>query len=272
MSPAAAAGGRDGQHARLACRRVLIPAVCGAALLLASPALPGAADAAVGVGGARASTAAAPAPNPAADIPVGPLPQICESAPTGRACENVAIERLDAARAKLGLHPYLLPRDFVTLSPPRQWLILANLDRLAYARRPIRGLTLALDAVARQGAQAREDPNPWSVVAGLPGQSQIAFASNWAGGQQNAVLAYYGWMYDDGYGSGNLDCSSPTAAGCWGHRQDVLAFPGGPALSMGAAAIVHGDPSYALTIVATSTAPWPYSYAWATAQADGAGR
>jgi hypothetical protein len=234
-------------------------------LLLAAPALAGAV-------GSAAAPAAAAAPNPAADIPVGPLPRACVSAPTGAACENVAIVRLDAARAKLGLGPYLLPRGFVTLSPPRQWLILANLDRIAYARRPIRGLTLPLDAVARQGAQAREDPNPWSAVAGLPGQSQIAFASNWAGGQQNAVLAYYSWMYDDGYGSGNLDCSSPTAPGCWGHRQDVLAFAGGPALSMGAAAIVHGDPSYALTIVATSTAPWPYSYTWATAQADGAGR
>ena len=88
--------------------------------------------------------------------------------------------------------------------------MLANLDRVAYAQRPIRGLVLPLDAIAKQGALAREDPNPWPAVAGLPGQSQIAFASNWAGGQHNALLAYYGWMYDDGYGSRNLDCSSPT--------------------------------------------------------------
>jgi hypothetical protein len=266
MRPAAAARARGSRRVRRARARLLVAAACGAALL-ASPALPGAVGAT-----AAAATATAAAPNPAANIPLGRLPQPCERAPTGAACEDVAIERLDAARAKLGLGPYLLPPGFAALSPARQWLILANLDRIAYARRPIRGLTLPLNAIARQGAQAREDPNPWGAVAGLPGQSQIAFASNWAGGQDNGLLAYYGWMYDDGYGSGNLDCSSPTAPGCWGHRQDVLAFPTAATLSMGAAAIVHGDPSYALTIVATSTAPWPYSYTWAKAQADGAGR
>jgi hypothetical protein len=263
MSPAAPAGARIAPRVWRSCARLLVAAACGAALL-ASPSLPGAE-------GATAAAAAA-APNPAANIPLGRLPLSCERAPTGATCENVSIERLDAARAKLGLGPYRLPSGFVALAPARQWLILANLDRIAYALRPIRGLTLPLNASARQGAQAREDPNPWALVAGLPGQSEVAFASNWAGGQQNALLAYYGWMYDDGYGSGNLDCSSPTAPGCWGHRQDVLAFPAAETLSMGAAAIVHGDPSYALTIVATSTAPWPYSYTWAKAQADGAGR
>jgi len=264
MSPAAAAGARSSRRVRRVRARLAVAAACGA-LLLASPVVAGAA-------GAGAAAAAATAPNPAANIPVGPLPRSCERAPTGAACEDVAVQRLDAARARLGLGRYLLPTGFVALSPARQWLILANLDRIAYARRPIRGLTLPLDASARQGAQAREDPNPWSLVAGLPGQSQVAFASNWAGGQGNALLAYYGWMYDDGYGSVNADCSSPTASGCWGHRQDVLAFGSAPALSMGAAAIMHGDPSYALTIVATSTPPWPYSYTWARAQADGAGR
>jgi hypothetical protein len=261
MSPAAAAGRASGRRVARACAWLAVAAACIAAPL-ASPLAAGA----VGAG------ATAAAPNPAANIPIGPLPQSCDRAPTGAACEGVAIARLNSARAKLGLGPYLLPKGFVALSPARQWLILANLDRIAYARRPIRGLTLQLDASARQGAQAREDPDPSSLVSGLPGQSQIAFASNWAGGQGNALLAYYGWMYDDGYGSVNLDCSSPTAPGCWGHRQDVLAFPSGPALSMGGAAIVHGEPSYAMTIVATSTPPWPYSYTWAKARADGAGR
>ncbi|MGD1050548.1 MAG: hypothetical protein ABR947_05705 [Solirubrobacteraceae bacterium] len=271
MNLAAAAGVRGVRraarrtHARLTLAATLAAAACAAALLGSPP--PAGASATE-----TAIAATATAPNPAANIPLGPLPRACAGAPTGAACEDFAIERLDGARAKLGLGPYLLPRGFVALSPPRQWLVLANLDRIAYAQRPIRGLVLQLDAIAKQGALAREDPNPWGAVAGLPGQSQIAFASNWAGGQDNALLAYYGWMYDDGYGGPNLDCSSPSAAGCWGHRQGVLAFASGPALSMGAAAIVHGDPTYALTIVATTTAPWPYSYTWARAQADGAGR
>ena len=148
---------------------------------------------------------------------------------------------------------------------------LANLDRLAYALRPITGLSAALDAIARQGAAARADPNPWPLLMSLRGQSQIGYASNWAGGQRNALLAYYGWMYDDGYGSGNIDCRSPSAPGCWGHRQAILAFAHAASLSMGAAA-VRAAASYALTVVETSRPAWPYSYTWAAAMADGAAR
>jgi hypothetical protein len=210
------------------------------------------------------------APNPAGNIRLGPLPQSCERAPTGAACETAAVRALDAARARLGLGSYLLPADFAGLAPARQWLILANLDRIAYSLRPIGGLSVVLDSIARRGATRREDPDPEPLLTSLHGQSQIGFASNWAGGQPNALVAYYGWMYDDGYGSGNLDCRTPSAPGCWGHRQDILSFAQGARLTMGAAGL-RGAASYALTIVETSTAVWPYSYSWATAMADGAG-
>ena len=213
---------------------------------------------------------ASAAPNPPSNLRLGALPASCGRAPTGTACETASVRALDAARAKLGLGPYLLPGDFVRLAPARQWLILANLDRIGYALRPIGGLSTALDSIARQGATAREDPDPQPLLMGLHGQSRLGFASNWAGGQPNALVAYYGWMYDDGYGSGNLDCRSPTAPGCWGHRQDILSFAQAARLSMGAAAS-RGAASYALTIVETSTAVWPYSYSWAAAMADGAG-
>jgi hypothetical protein len=210
------------------------------------------------------------APDPVANIPLGPLPSSCAAAPTGTSCETAAIARLDAARAKLGLGPYRLPAHFTRLLPARQLLVLSDLDRIAYALRPIRGLSVALDAIAKQGAQAREDPNPWPVLASLQGQQQIGFASNWAGGQPNALLAYYGWMYDDGYGSANRDCTSRSASGCWGHRHDILAFPAAVTLTMGAA-VVPGESSYALTVVETSTPVWPYAYTWTEAMAQGAG-
>jgi len=217
---------------------------------------------------APATVAAAP-PDPSANIAFGPVPNACYSAPTGAACETASVGRLDAARAMLRLGPYRLPRDFLSLIPARQWLVLANLDRIAYSLPPIRGLSPTLDAVAKQGAQAREDPNPWPLLSALHGQLRIGFSSNWAGGQPNGLIAYYGWMYDDGYGSGNIDCSSPSAAGCWGHRHDILAFTAGGTLSMGAAAPA-GRASYALTIVETSTPVWRYSYTWAQAKAVGA--
>ena len=216
------------------------------------------------------AASASAAPNPAGNIPLGPLPRSCERAPTGAACETAAVRALDAARARLGLGPYLLPAHFVGLAPARQWLILANLDRIAYSLRPIGGLSAVLNSIARRGATGREDPDPGPLLTSLHGQSQIGFASNWAGGQPNALVAYYGWMYDDGYGSGNLDCRTPSAPGCWGHRQDILAFAQAARLTMGAAAL-RGAASYALTVVETSTAVWPFSYSWASAIADGAG-
>jgi hypothetical protein len=205
---------------------------------------------------------ASAAPNPPSNLRLGALPASCGRAPTGTACETASVRALDAARAKLGLGPYLLPGDFVRLAPARQWLILANLDRIAYSLRPIGGLSTALNSIARQGASARGDPDPRPLLMGLHGQSRIGFASNWAGGQPNALVAYYGWMYDDGYRSGNLACATPSASGCWGHRHDIFAFPHAAVLTMGAAAIHPGrgsQASYALTIVETSTHVWPSS-------------
>ncbi len=145
------------------------------------------------------------------------------------------------------------------MPPPHQWLILANLDRATYSLPPIAGTATVLNHVARQGAVARADPNPWPLLQALHDQATIGYGSNWAGGQANALLAYYGWMYDDGLGGGNLDCRAPADPGCWGHRHNILAFPRAASLTMGAAA-VSGTSSYALTIVETSTPPWPYAY------------
>ncbi len=210
-----------------------------------------------------AALAVAPAPaavpNPRADIPLGPLPVACEGAPSGGACERAAVAALDRARRALGLRPYRLPAGFISMPAPHQWLILANLDRAAYALPLIGGTATVLDRVARLGAVERADPDPWPLLRALSGQREIGFGSNWAGGQPNALVAYFGWMYDDGYGSDNVDCGSPADAGCWGHRRNILAFPHATALTMGACALA-GAASYALTIVATTTPPWPYAY------------
>ncbi|HXR28730.1 MAG TPA: hypothetical protein VN772_04050 [Solirubrobacteraceae bacterium] len=218
---------------------------------------------------AAAAAANAPA-DPARNIPLGLLPGSCRGAPRGAGCENASLRALDGARAKLGLGPYQVPKDFVALVPARQWLILSDLDRLTYRLPPIGGLALALDRVAKAGALAHSDPDPLPLLRQLHNEASIGFASNWAGGQPNALIAYYGWMYDDGYGGPNIDCSTPSGAGCWGHRHDILAFAQGGALVMGAAAL-GGANSYALTIVDTTRPAWPYSYSWARAKRDGAG-
>ena len=63
-----------------------------------------------------------------------------------------------------------------------------------------------------------------------------------AGGSSNGLDAVYGWMYNDGFNSGNLDCEHRGAAGCWGHRKGILDdFGSGPNLAMGAAIAVNSD-------------------------------
>ena len=215
--------------------------------------------AAIAAGLTGSGSANAAAPNPPHDIPIGALPAVCYHHGRGSACEHAAMHALNHARETLHLGAYAVPSGFTTMAPGRQWLILANLDRAAYHLLPISGIASALNAIARSGARARVDPNPWPLLQSLQGQAQIGFGSNWAGGQPNGLVAYFGWMYDDGYGGENIDCRTSTAAGCWGHRQNILAFATGPVLTMGTAAI-PATTSYALTIVVTSSAAFPLAY------------
>ena len=158
-------------------------------------------------------------PDPGSNFRASPLPGVCQTAPTGARCLNAGVYYLDQARARLHQGPYKLPRNFARLAPGRQVLILSNLDRGLYHLAPITGLTDALDRVAMggragdPGVRADGDPN-----LGAPG---VETTSNWAGSFPNIVLAYEAWMYDDGPGSANLDCTPSNHAGCWGHRHDI---------------------------------------------------
>jgi hypothetical protein len=143
------------------------------------------------------------------------MPRACESDPLGAPCVNAAIYYLDQARARLGQPAYALPADFVALLGDRQILILSNLDRALYGLPLVAGVNATFDADAAAGAEAGADPDASdSAVRGA--------TSNWAGGSPNLSAAYDQWMYNDGVGSGNLDCAAAGAAGCWGHRHDVL--------------------------------------------------
>lgn len=212
------------------------------------------------------------APNPSSNFKVGPLPSKCRSAPTGAACINAVVYYLDQDRAKLHLGPYRLPAEFVKFAPDRQILVLSNLDRAAYHLPAITGVTPSLDKVARGGTPGnpgvKDDGDP--ILA-----APVEATSNWAGGFPNIVMAYQAWMYDDGPGSGNLDCTATKHLGCWGHRQDVLhAFvaPGPSAMGVAAGKDRQGRPSYAMLIAkGHSTYTSGYSYRWSQAVAAGAG-
>jgi hypothetical protein len=205
--------------------------------------------------------------DPGSNFSVGSLPTACQTNPTGAVCIDASINYLDQARARLGQPAYAVPSDFVSLSPAQQVLVLTNLDRTLYNLPPMTGLTDALNQDAAAAVPSDSDPQPST-------SNWYGYTSNAAWGNENIVLAYEGWMYDDGPGSGNVDCTSSDPSGCWGHRHDILWQFGPGALAMGAAAGTDsgGGPSYTMLLMQGSPSYSPvYTYTWSQALADGAG-
>jgi hypothetical protein len=207
--------------------------------------------------------------DPSSNHPAPRMPNSCASAPTGADCINASVAVLNQARADLGQPAYAIPSNFVSLTPAEQGFVLANLDRILYGLAPVTGLTAALDNDAAGGVHGDADPQPTA-------SNYLAWTANWAGGFSNMPLAYEAWMYDDGPGSGNLDCSSSNTAGCWGHRHDVLYKfdSAGGALAMGVAQGTDpsGEAGYAMLLFGGDDSYRPvYVYTWAQAVAAGAG-
>ncbi|HEX8975503.1 MAG TPA: hypothetical protein VF781_03230 [Solirubrobacteraceae bacterium] len=223
-------------------------------VVMASLALPGSA------------LAASAGPDPSTNFPVDQFPAAC-SAPTSADCTSASLAILDQARAALGQPAYAVPSNFASLTPAEQGFVLANLDRLQYGLAPVTGLTAALDSDAAVGVQQVADPQPAA-------SNYVAWNSNWAGGFPNMPLAYEAWMYDDGPGSGNLDCTSSNTAGCWGHRHGVLyRFDNSGPLAMGAAAGTDpsGQSGYTMLLFEGDSSFRPaFIYTWAQAVAAGA--
>lgn len=214
-------------------------------------------------GGAMADSAGR---DPGSNYPAPAMPAACD-APTSAACIAATVEVLDQARANLGQPRYSLPANFVSLTPAEQAFVLSNLDRLQYGLAPVPGLTAALSADAMSGVHQDADPQPAA-------SNYLAWTANWAGGFTNMPLAYEAWMYDDGPGSGNLDCTAGHPTGCWGHRHDVLyRFDTSGPLAMGAAQGTDsgGQTGYAMLLFEGDSTYTPtYSYTWAQAVAAGA--
>jgi hypothetical protein len=138
------------------------------------------------------------------------------------ACNSRILLAIDNARATepLGALHFGLQK-FLRLSVPDQLFAIADLERVSRGEPPMTALTTELDAVAKAGATAGKDPVLSSGA--LSGGAEVrAWGSNWAEGSESALGSDDSWMYDDGYGSFNYDCRSPGAAGCWGHRDNIL--------------------------------------------------
>jgi hypothetical protein len=175
------------------------------------------------IGGAGTADAAG-LTDPAQNVAASPSywPPCSQSGTDSQACTNAVIAAINHARSLEGVAPMVLPADFATLSPAQQTFVASNLERVDRGLAPVVGMVDSLNTLAQDAAVAQSDPvlPTWSVG---PFRAN-AWSSIWAG-DLNPLAADYDWMYADGWspsGSYNLDCTSATADGCWGHRHAIL--------------------------------------------------
>ncbi len=182
------------------------------------------------------------------------------------ACAQAFLHYTNLALATEGAHPVALPSNWAHLTVAEQLFVTADLERVARGLPPYVGLSTSLDALAQAGAAANNDPNP-------PQSGYLGASSNWAGGSIAATDADYEWVYLDGWGgskanTNNLDCTSPRASGCWGHRNDLLGQYTGVECTdcvMGAGATFTGNEAPSLTelfIEPQHAGEYPLYFTW----------
>jgi hypothetical protein len=181
------------------------------------------------------------------------------------ACVSADLARIDAARTAEGVNPMYLPGNYALLSGAQQQFVVINLERVDRGVPAVLGLTAPINALAASGAQAGTDP-------GFPRSGLSWGGGIWAAGFPSTLEADYAWMYNDGPGSNNIACTTPTAAGCWGHRDIILANPTGARLVGGAAnAFTRTATQYDAELQQPTGAQPALVYSWTTAVAAGAG-
>ncbi len=176
-------------------------------------------------------------------------------------CVTAVVAAINAARAQEGLHSLQIPRNWHQLTPPEQLFVATNLERTVRGLPPLAGLTASLNMVAGTGASDGEDPpqqanSQYSTVAG-----------NWIQGYSNPLEVVYIWVYDDGPGSSNVDCSTSHPAGCWGHRNNLLVSLPCTTCEAGAAFTPTDAGSQPLSyaeVIVESSLDDPLSFTWAT--------
>ena len=169
---------------------------------------------------ARAGASPAPAwaailANPASNVPEE-VPVMCNTGAVDNspACIQSALHDINHARALEAVKPMILPAAYPSLPVDAQVMVVANLERRDRGLAPWGGLNTSLNANAIQGAQVGYDPT------GIANSSGIMST----GGQ--VLWADYVWMYQDGWDLSpyrpNQDCTSPTDALCWMHRDIIV--------------------------------------------------
>jgi hypothetical protein len=211
---------------RLAVRLGTVAVTCGA-LIVPSAAIAKVASA------SKASVVPAhkgivPPKNPSKSLRPSPFflgSNDCRRVKDGAGCNTGALKAIARARKvleKMAGMGFSL-KAYEKLTAVEQLFVTANLERVSRGLTPAVVLTKSLDKVAQEGANTDLDPPLNKVPDPLPGGGRfVGLGGNWAGGWDNALGSDYAWMYDDGLGSGNLDCKKGHTQGCWGHRDNIL--------------------------------------------------
>jgi len=203
----------------------------------------------------------------------------CPGDSDGPACNAAVLAAIAHARQaleKLGGMSFSLPA-YERLTPAEQLFVTVNLERTERGLAPAVVLSNSLDKIAQSAAQAGRDPALGQVPRRLAGGGRTTYlGGTWSGGWLNPLGSDYGWMYDDGPGGDNLDCSTARSAQCWGHRDIILvsfssaSCGGGQAeLAMGAghaaSAVGFGENDTEILAGVCGPAPTDTAFTWAKA-------
>ena len=208
-----------------------------------------------------------PPANPAQDIDPSPNFLADCSARTyddSAGCVNATLVAISNARSIEGLPAMVLPTNWSSLSATQQLFVATNLERTARGLPALSGMATLLDGASALAAAEAVDPSP---PAGFPWS---AWGGNWAAAVGNPLEAIYYWMYDDGEGSTNIDCTSTNTSGCWGHRDNILMSISCTPCVMGTgynSVGWEGYPSWAELLVQSSGSP-ALDYSWSDVLAN----
>jgi len=195
-----------------------------------------------------------------------------------RACTDLLLAAINQSQVSEHVAGFTLPTNYFGLGLTRQMFVLINLERISRNVPPLVGLSPYLNAAAATAARQAQDPSfqkaygPVRVWA-PPGGGNYAFGGVWAGNSVNAAAALFGWFYADGWGgkagTPNLACTSPTASGCWGHRDALLGEWAGTRCTDCVAGAGYSAPaernwkeSYDFLIVRPANFPTPLVFTW----------
>ena len=221
----------------------------------------------------RATTTGTAPSDPATNVPPTPdyWPACAASGANSQTCINAVVTAINHARSLEGVGPMVLPSGFASMSTAQQTFVVSNLERVDRGLQPADGMVGTLNSLSTTAAGKDADPilPNWNPIGSF---SPNRWGSNWAG-DLNALAADYDWMYDDGWGptgSYNLDCTSATDTGCWGHRHNIVGLYGGERLITGVGSVVQSQwTSIAQIFVAGTGSDPAFTTSWSQITAPG---